>query len=86
MAFEKLRTIMIGRSLSRRERLRKISEAIPTRRKTRIEGGIAIGVLSRPFFLSIRGNFSVVDDEHFMFATGASEAGRPNRAPVTGGR
>jgi NADPH:quinone reductase-like Zn-dependent oxidoreductase len=24
------------------------------------------------------------DDEHFMFATGAREAGRPNRAPASG--
>ena len=45
--------------------------------KTRIEEGIAIGVLSRSFAPLIREIFHVVDDEHFMFATGAREAGRP---------
>jgi hypothetical protein len=52
--------------------------------KTRIEEGIANGVLSRSFCPLIREIFHVVDDEHFMLATGAREAGRPNRAPASG--
>jgi hypothetical protein len=46
-------------------------------RKTRVEEGIANGVSSRSFFPLIREIFHVVDDEHFMFATGAREANRP---------
>jgi len=48
--------------------------------KTRIEEGIANGVLSRSFCPLIREIFHVVDDEHFMFATSAREAGRTEPA------
>jgi hypothetical protein len=39
----------------------------------------------QPIILPLNsGILHVVDDEHFMFATDAREAGRPNRAPASG--
>jgi hypothetical protein len=87
MAFEKLRTIVITVIPKPRsyDRFRKIAETIPTPRKRASRSVLRMAFRADHFAPLIREIFHVVDDEHFMFPTGAREAGRPAEPSAASG-
>jgi len=74
MAFEKLRTIVITATLSRDPQDCRNHPNFP---KHALRKVLRMAFRADHFAPLIREIFHVIDDEHFMFATGAREAGRP---------